>query len=158
MARRSTRLLLFAVAAACALTCASARARATLAAESDDAHARAHGALSAAPAGAALAPATQAGPVEQLAPGIYRASYRLPLRPLGPGEVLYTQAGNTLLGHPPGRIAVLDWQFELLGSNGLPAPLDALYNHHVSQAAAGISGYLQLTRARRCDAPVRRYV
>jgi hypothetical protein len=143
MAPRSARALLRAVAAACVLACVHARSRAALALSAADGssseggaaatHAAAHGGSA---ASASFATATLAEPVQKVAPGIYRASYRLPLRPLRPGEVLITQAGSTLLGRPPGRIAVLDWHFDLLDSAGRPAPLRQLYNHHVRSARA----------------------
>jgi hypothetical protein len=141
MARRAARSLLAAAVAACLLACAHARARATLAAReaAATAAARAVGAAHAHGSGAAasasgpppLAPVTQAGPVEMLAPGLYRASYRLQLPATRPGEVLNTRPSTTLLGRPAGRVAVLNWQFDLLDAHNRSVPLSQFYNHHV---------------------------
>ena len=122
--------LALALLAACA-ACADAR-RVTLADSKATAAAHAghaHGGQISTPGAGALA--TRARGVEALAPGLYRASYELPLRPMLPGEVLITQAGNTLLDHPHGRVAVLDMQFDIVDNKNASMPLDRLYNHHV---------------------------
>lgn len=75
--------------------------------------------------------AAQVGAVETLQHGLFRAHYELPLRPMRPGEVAITSPATTLLAHPAGRVAIVDWSFDLVYENGSSVPLNALYNHHV---------------------------
>ena len=105
------------------LACACAQAPATPHA------AHAHGGPAVTPAGTVSA--VQVGPVEALQHGLFRAHYELPLRPMKPGEVAITSPATTLLAHPAGRVAIVDWSFDLVYSaNGSSVPLNALYNHH----------------------------
>ena len=90
----------------------------------------AHGGPAVTPAGTVSA--VQVGPVEALQHGLFRAHYELPLRPMQPGEVAITSPATTLLAHPAGRVAIVDWSFDLTyAANGSSVPLNALYNHHV---------------------------
>ena len=95
--------------------------------------AHSHGGPAVTPAGTLSA--AQVGAVEALQHGLFRAHYELPLRPMRPGEVAITSPATTLLAHPAGRVAIVDWTFDLVyaAANGSSVPLNALYNHHASQ-------------------------
>jgi hypothetical protein len=127
MALRRARALCRAPLALQLLACACALS----ATAPDEAHVgHAHGGPAVTPAGTPPS-ATQVAE-EELRPGVYRATYELPLRPMRPGEVAITSPATTLLPHPAGRVGIVDWQFDLVyAANGSGVPLNALYNHHV---------------------------
>jgi len=70
------------------------------------------------------------GPVVELLPGVFRATYYLHLPPLTPGEVLVTDPKETLLKAPQGKNAILSVEIELRTESGAALPLSRLYNHH----------------------------
>lgn len=82
-------------------------------------------------AAALLARSVPVGETQQLAPGVFRETWRLPMRPLLAGETLVTEPQNTLLRRPLGRAAILAFDLDLLdGRSNASAPLSQLYNHH----------------------------
>ena len=70
------------------------------------------------------------GPVVELLPGVFKATYELYLRPLAPGEVMKTDPASTLLKTPSGKNAFLSFEAELLSEKDTPVPINELYNHH----------------------------
>lgn len=108
--------------------------------------AHAHGSASMTPAG--TPPSAKLVGEELLRPGLFRATYELPLRPMRPGEVAITSPSTTLLPHPDGRVGIVDWQFDIVyAANRSAVPLNALYNHH---CACGNRGNIAVPASRPC--------
>ena len=61
---------------------------------------------------------------------ILKTTYRSQALPLNPGQVVFTNPGNTPMPMPNGTYAILGFQGQVVDKNNISVPLSTVYDHH----------------------------